>query len=117
MIPANGLVAPSGYAITNTKSAASSIDANIFRPVTRYPPLCRRARAFSGRSPISDVVIGSEKLPAISLRSCTTSSAMRRLASIDTSALCNSGMTTEACMLKASAVDGQPWPSASYAIV
>jgi hypothetical protein len=83
------------------------------RPVTRYPPSTCRARAFSGRSPISDVVTGSEKLPAISLRCCTTSSAIFRLVSADTSALCNSGMTTEACMLKASAVDGQPWPSTS----
>ena len=108
MIPAEGLAAPSGYAITNTKSAASSIEANILRPVTRYPPLARRARAFSGRSPISDVVTGSEKLPAINLRSRTTSSATRRLVSVETSALSSSGMTTEACMLKASAVDGHP---------
>ena len=27
-----------------------------------------------------------------------------------TSGLCSTGMTTEACMLNASAVDGQPWP-------
>jgi len=46
MIPAEGLVAPSGYAITKTKSAASSIEANILRPVMRYPPWARRARAF-----------------------------------------------------------------------
>jgi hypothetical protein len=59
------------------------------------------------------VVTGSEKLPAISLRSCTTRSAIRRLASAETSALCSNGMTTEACMLKASAVDGQPCPKAS----
>jgi hypothetical protein len=31
---------------------------------------------------------------------------MRRFVSAETSALFNSGMTTEACMLKASAVDG-----------
>jgi len=33
MIPADGFVAPSGYAATKTKSAASSIKANILRPV------------------------------------------------------------------------------------
>jgi len=33
--------------------------------------------------------------------------------SFDTSALSNNGITTEACMLKASAVDGHPWPSIS----
>src|SRR5437016_825513 len=36
-----------------------------------------------------------------------------RLVSFETSALSNIGMTTEACMLKASAVDGHPWPSIS----
>jgi hypothetical protein len=56
MIPADGLVAPSGYAKTKTKSVASSIEANILRPATRYPPSTRRARAFNYLSPISDVV-------------------------------------------------------------
>jgi ATP-dependent DNA helicase RecQ len=54
------------------------------RPMTRYPPSARRARAFSGRLPISEVVTGSEKLPAISLRCCTTRSAMRRFVSAET---------------------------------
>ena len=99
--------------MTMTWSAASSIEANIFRPVMLYPPSTRRARALSGRSPISDVVPGSEKLPPISLRCPTTRSAISCLAAPPTSVLCSTGMTTEACMLNASAVDGQPWPSAS----
>ena len=63
-----------------TWSAASSIEANIFRPVMLYPPSTRRARALSGRSPISDVVPGSEKLPPISLRCRTTRSAISSFA-------------------------------------
>ena len=42
---------------------------------------------------------------------------MRRFVSAAISALSITGITTEACMLKARAVDGQPWPNASYAIV
>jgi hypothetical protein len=60
------------------------------------------------------VVTGSEKLPAIKQRSCTTIRAMRRLVSVVTAALANSGMTTEACMLKASAVVGQPLAQRFY---
>jgi hypothetical protein len=39
---------------------------------------------------------------------------MRRLVSVVTAALANSGMTTEACMLKASAVVGQPLAQRLY---
>jgi hypothetical protein len=60
------------------------------------------------------VVTGSEKLPAIKQRSCTTVRAMRRLVSVVTAALARSGMTTEACMLKASAVVGRPLAQRPY---
>ena len=41
------------------------MEANILRPVIRYPSPSRTARVPNGRSPISDVVLGSEKLPDI----------------------------------------------------
>ena len=89
------------------------MEANIFRPVTLYPPSTRRARTPNGRSPISDVVPGSEKLPPMSFLSRTTKSARYCFVSGVTSGLSSKGITTEACMLKANAVAGQPWPSAS----
>ena len=73
----------------------------------------RLAAEFLGSAFLAAVVIGSEKLPAISFFSSTTSLTRRALVSAGTSGLSRIGMTTEACMLKACAVEGHPAPSAS----
>ena len=54
-------------------------------------------------------VVGSEKLPPMSLPSPTTILASRSLVACGTSGLSIIGPTTERCMLNDSAVEPQPW--------
>ena len=60
-------------------------------------------------------VVGSEKLPPMSLPSPTTILASRSLVARGTSGLSIIGPTTERCMLNESAVEAQPWASSSAA--
>ena len=60
-------------------------------------------------------MVGSEKLPPMSLPSPTTILASRSLVACGTSGLSIIGPTTERCMLNDSAVEPQPWASSSAA--
>ncbi len=89
------------------------MEAKALRPLIRYPPSACRARVSGTGVPTRPDVVGSEKLPAMSLPSCTTILASRALVPTATRGLSMIGPTIEKCMLKASAVEGQPWANSS----